>query len=131
MKHFILAVWLVLPLSASAQQESEVDEGFSLVEEGAKLLFRGIIAEMEPAINDFSELADELQPALDMLASEMGPAFLDLIQTLDSVRYYEPPEVLPNGDIIIRRASMRRNTIRPPMTVKASTFSPLLDDAPL
>jgi hypothetical protein len=104
MKHFILAVWLVLPLSASAQQESEVDEGFSLVEEGAKLLFRGIIAEMEPAINDFSELADELQPALDMLASEMGPAFLDLIQTLDSVRYYEPPEVLPNGDIIIRRS---------------------------
>jgi hypothetical protein len=34
----------------------------------------------------------------------MGPAFLDLIQTLDSVRYYERPEILPNGDIIIRRS---------------------------
>jgi hypothetical protein len=74
------------------------------MEEGAKLLFRGIFAEMEPAIDDFSELAEELQPALDMLASEMGPAFLDLIQTLDSVRYYERPEILPNGDIIIRRS---------------------------
>jgi hypothetical protein len=104
MKYLILAACLVLPLSASAQQENEIDEGFSLMEEGAKLLFRGIIADMEPAIDDFSVLADELQPALDMLASEMGPAFLDLIQTLDSVRYYEPPEVLPNGDIIIRRS---------------------------
>jgi hypothetical protein len=58
------------------------------MEEGAKLLFRGIIAEMEPAIDNFSELAEELQPALDMLASEMGPAFLELIQAPDFVRYY-------------------------------------------
>ncbi|AGI66857.1 hypothetical protein OAN307_c11550 [Octadecabacter antarcticus 307] len=104
MKHLILAACLALPLSASAQEEGEIDEGFSLMEEGAKLLFRGIIKEMEPAIDGFSGLAEELEPALDMLASEMGPAFLELIQTLDSVRYYERPVILPNGDIIIRRS---------------------------
>ncbi|MGJ8610445.1 MAG: hypothetical protein ACSHWY_05100 [Octadecabacter sp.] len=110
MKHFILAACLTLPLPAIAQDVesqdgSEMEEGFSLMEEGAKLLFRGIMSEMEPAIDDFAGIAGELQPALDMLASEMGPALLELAQTLDSVRYYEPPEVLPNGDIIIRRRS--------------------------
>jgi len=74
------------------------------MEEGAKLLFRGLMSEMEPAIEDFSELAEGLEPALDLFATQMGPAFLDLMQTLDSVRYYDAPEVLPNGDIIIRRS---------------------------
>jgi hypothetical protein len=104
MKHFILAACLAFPLSASAQEEGEIEEGFSLMEEGAKLLFRSIFAEMEPAIDGFSGLAEELEPALEMLASEMGPALLELIQTLDSVRYYERPEILPNGDVIIRRS---------------------------
>ena len=74
------------------------------MEEGAKLLFRGIMSEMEPAIDDFAGLAGELEPALELLATEMGPALMELIQTLDSVRYYERPEILPNGDIIIRRS---------------------------
>lgn len=104
MKHIILAACLALPMPALAQDEGEMSEGFSLMEEGARLLFRGIMNEMEPAIEDFGALAQELEPALDMLASEMGPAMLELFKTLDSVRYYEAPEVLPNGDIIIRRS---------------------------
>lgn len=93
-----------MPLPAMAQDEGEIEEGFSLMEEGARLLFRGILSEMGPAMEDFSAMAAELEPALEMLASEMGPALLELMQTLDSVRFYEPPEVLPNGDIIIRRS---------------------------
>ena len=104
MKHIVLATCLALPAPLFAQEEGEIEEGFSLMEEGAKLLFRGIMTEMEPAIDDFSGLAGELEPALEMLASEMGPALLELVQTLDSVRYYEAPEILPNGDIIIRRS---------------------------
>lgn len=104
MKHLILISCLVLPIPAIAQEEGEMEEGFSLMEEGAKLLFRGIMSEMEPAIEGLSDMAGELEPALGLLASEMGPALMDLIQTLDSVRYYERPEVLPNGDIIIRRS---------------------------
>ena len=41
---------------------------------------------------------------MDFLATEMGPALLKMMRTLDSVRYYEAPEILPNGDIIIRRS---------------------------
>ncbi|MCF2871948.1 hypothetical protein L0664_12790 [Octadecabacter sp. G9-8] len=104
MKHLILIACLALPLPAVAQDEGDVEEGFSLIEEGAKLLFRGIITGMEPAIDDFAGLAQDLEPALDLLATEMGPALMELMQTLDSIRYYERPEILPNGDIIIRRS---------------------------
>ncbi|HCP81956.1 MAG TPA: hypothetical protein DIT67_10325 [Octadecabacter sp.] len=104
MKHLILAALIAIPVPSLAQDEGEIEEGFSLMEEGAKLLFRGIMSEMEPAIDDFTGLAGELEPALELLATEMGPALMELIQTLDSVRYYERPEILPNGDIIIRRS---------------------------
>ncbi len=104
MKHLILAAFLTLPMPAFAQDNAEQEEGFSLMEEGAKLLFRGLMDEMEPALDGFSGLASELEPALEMLATEMGPALLEMIQNLDSVRYYEKPEILPNGDIIIRRS---------------------------
>ncbi len=104
MKHLILAALIAFPVPALAQEEGEIEEGFSLMEEGAKLLFRGIMNDMEPAIDDFTDLAGELEPALELLATEMGPALMELIQTLDSVRYYERPEILPNGDIIIRRS---------------------------
>ncbi len=107
MKHaLILTAALLLPFSATAQSEEsgEIDEGFSLIEEGAKLLFRGILSEMEPAIEEFSTLGEEVAPTLQMLATEMGPALIELFETLDDLRHYEPPEILPNGDVIIRRS---------------------------
>ena len=63
MKHaFILTFALSLTLSialsfaAHAQEDTdEIEDGFSLMEEGAKLLFRGILNEMEPALDEFSE----------------------------------------------------------------------------
>ncbi|MEL6957594.1 MAG: hypothetical protein AAGL89_01425 [Pseudomonadota bacterium] len=108
MKHLGLIAVLALPMPLAAQEAAEedgqIEEGFSLMEEGARLLFRGLMDEMEPAIDEFSGMAEELEPALEMLASEMGPALMELMRTLDSVRYYEAPEILPNGDIIIRRS---------------------------
>lgn len=107
MKHVLFAGLIALsPLQLAAQseaEEGEIGEGFSLMEEGARLMFRGIMREMQPAIEDFEGMAKEIQPALEMLASEMGPALMELMRKLDNVRYYEAPEVLPNGDIIIRR----------------------------
>lgn len=74
---------LAPPVFAEETPEAEGDlsdmrEGFSLLEEGTRLLLRGLLSEMEPALRD-------LQGAL---------------RDLDA---YHPPEVLPNGDIIIRR----------------------------
>jgi hypothetical protein len=85
MRHAIaLTLCLGLAAPAAAQDAgteggaTDMDEGFSLLEEGTRLLLRGLMTEMEPALR-------ELQGAL---------------QNLDA---YHPPEVLPNGDILIRR----------------------------
>ena len=77
------ALCLALAASPAFPQEeggstTDMEEGFSLLEEGTKLLLRGLLSEMEPALR-------ELEGAL---------------RELDA---YHPPEVLPNGDIIIRR----------------------------
>lgn len=70
----------------------EVSEGLNLMEEGAKLLLRGLMTEMEPALNDLQGLADQ-----------MGPAFEELQGMIGDFTNYHAPEVMPNGDIIIRR----------------------------
>lgn len=104
MKRFTLtlaaALIATLPLHA---QETEEEDGFSLMEEGAKLFFRGIMEEMEPAMDDLRGLADEMQPALREFVEEMGPALADLLGKIDDLNAYFPPEMLPNGDIILRR----------------------------
>lgn len=82
---------------------SQTEEGLSLMERGAQLFFRGLLTEMEPAIEEFRGLADEIEPALRELAQEMGPALKRLSELVDDFGNYEPPEILPNGDIIIRR----------------------------
>ena len=65
-------------LPVMAEEKGEMSEGFDLLSEGTKLLLRGLMSEMEPA---FRELED----------------------ALDNLHAYHPPEILPNGDIIIRR----------------------------
>ncbi|WP_096786567.1 AAA+ family ATPase [Rhodobacter sp. CZR27] len=99
MKRYVAPLALCLLLApAQAQEtpapdpEADVEEGFSLLNEGAKLLFRGLMDEMEPAIRDMGEAMGELQPALR-----------DLLAKVDDLRNYEAPERLPNGDILIRR----------------------------
>ena len=113
MKQIVLAGLIALaPLTAAAQSDTdpseragpdEIGEGFSLMEEGAQMMMRGLLREMDPAMEDVADMARKIGPALDMLASEMGPALIDLMGKLDAARHYTAPEVLPNGDIIIRR----------------------------
>lgn len=81
-------------------EDREIKEGFDLIEEGAKLLLRGLTDEIEPLMED---LAIEMEPKLRAFAEDLMPMleeFSDLIGDLD---LYHPPEKLPNGDIILRR----------------------------
>lgn len=91
------------PLAAQETAPGEVDEGFDLMEEGAKLLLRGLLNEMDPAIEELRGLADEIGPQMQLFAEEMGPAFAELMAQMDDWTHYAAPEILPNGDIIIRR----------------------------
>ena len=46
----------------------------------------------------FQELMDQMRPAIDELAET-----LEVLEQIDSLEHYERPEILENGDIIIRR----------------------------
>jgi hypothetical protein len=107
MKHLALIPLLVcLSAQPALTQEAEVpgdEDGFSLMEEGARLFMRGIMSEMEPALDEMRKTVDELGPAFAEFAQAIGPAFAELLDTVDDIRNYDAPEILPNGDIIIRR----------------------------
>lgn len=100
MKRIVLIV--SLGLSAPAYAE-ESDEGMSLMERGAQLLMEGLMQEMEPALDDLKALADEFGPALESFSAQMGPALRGLLAEVEDWSVYHPPEMLDNGDIIIRR----------------------------
>ena len=80
---------LILPIALlaapAAAQDGGVEEGFGLMERGMDLMLRGLIDDMGPAIAD-------AQGTLRVLEDVLG--------NLDE---YETPEILPNGDVLIRR----------------------------
>lgn len=101
---------LILALAAAplAAQEAETpEEGRRLMEEGARLFFRGILSDLDPALRELEGMAEELGPEVRDFAREMGPALADLMERVEDWSAYHPPEMLPNGDIILRRKEER------------------------
>jgi len=49
------------------------------------------------------ELSEGTQEFFESWVDELGPLLNSLRDKVDDLGEYEPPEVLPNGDIIIRR----------------------------
>lgn len=96
------ALTLILLTSPVHAQEEE-DGGVTLMERGAQMFLEGILKEMEPAIEDLSDLAEDLRPALRNFAAEMGPKLNEILEQVEDWSAYQAPEILPNGDIIIRR----------------------------
>jgi len=100
MKHIIYSVVL---LGALAQPALAEEEGPSLMERGAQLFIEGFMREMEPALKDFQGMAEDMEPALRQFMTEIGPGFMDLLGQIEDLSAYHAPEILPNGDIIIRK----------------------------
>lgn len=81
MKHLILISAVALsPFSASAQ-EAETPFGFG---------------ELAPLAENFKDLFEDF-------AKDMLPLMEQLSDKMSDLHTYEAPEVLPNGDILIRR----------------------------
>ena len=80
------------PVYAQQSPAPPAEEGWSLMERGAKLLFDGLMSEMEPALDDMGRALAQMEPALR-----------DLVTMLGDIRFYHAPEKQPNGDILIRR----------------------------
>ena len=98
MKAFLYPLALGLCLTPALAQDKapvppgEVQDGFSLMEEGARLLFKGLMSSMEPAMDDVGRALTQMEPALRDLMALMG-----------DIGNYHAPEMLENGDIFIRR----------------------------
>lgn len=103
-KYIFMLAMIAAPVTAQEQSAPDEESGFSLMEEGARMMMRGLMSEMEPAIDGLRDTIDEMGPAFAEFAQSIGPAFAALLEQVDDLRYYEAPEFLPNGDIIIRRA---------------------------
>lgn len=73
------------------------------MEEGARLFLRGMMEEAEPAMKELQRLVEDMEPAMRQFVQEMGPALNELLGKVDDLSNYHPPEMLPNGDIIMRR----------------------------
>ena len=93
----------LLASPVSAQEEAPSEGGLSLMERGAQMFMDGILDEMEPAFEGMEGLAERLAPSLRNFAREMGPKLSEILESVDDWNAYQAPEMLPNGDIIIRR----------------------------
>jgi hypothetical protein len=97
----IAPVCATLTFAPLAAQEAPPEEDFGgkLIEEGAKLLLRGLMSEAEPMLDDMGRALNEMEPFL----REMGPKLMVLVDLMGDAENYEVPERMPNGDILIRR----------------------------
>lgn len=89
MKRFaplILAIALATPVIAQEEEDtSELFKRFEQLSDDAQSMLKGWV--------------EDLGPKLD----ELGPAMEDLAERLGEMSTYHAPEVLENGDILIRR----------------------------
>lgn len=85
MRHILFAISLAFAPHAALADDSDVGRGLSMLEEGVGLMLQGLLSEIEPRLSQLEEALGELNA-------------------------YHPPEILPNGDILIRR----RTPVEPP-----------------
>lgn len=101
MRHLLstaaLCVALNAPLSAE-EQNPELEEGLGLLDQGVRLMMRGLLEEFDPLVEDAERMGEALLPMLESFQSELSGL-------MGSIDLYHAPEMLPNGDIIIRRKS--------------------------
>lgn len=94
---------LCVALAVSPVFAEEDKDGLSLMEEGAMLFLKGLQWQVEPTLEDLGAMAEEFGPALKSFTEEMGPALGSLLGEVEDWSAYHPPEILDNGDIVIRR----------------------------
>ncbi|MBE1294959.1 hypothetical protein [Phycobacter azelaicus] len=108
MKQFACISALCLTcLAAPVAAEKAEDGGKGLMEKGAEMFWEGLRQEMGPALEDLQAFAEsfasEVGPSMREFLAQMGPALAEIASEVEDWSRYEMPEILPNGDIIIRR----------------------------
>ena len=101
MRQYIASI-VVMTLGAfpvAADSES----GRTLMERGVELFMEGLRDEMAPTIENLQGFAEQAGPSMRSFLQEMGPAFAEVLSKVEDWTLYHPPEMLPNGDIILRK----------------------------
>lgn len=98
-KVFVFISFLVLMAMPVNGQD---DDGSSMMDRGMREFFEGLLLEMEPAFDDMRAFLEQ-----------MGPALQEILKDVQDWSAYEPPEVLENGDIIIRRKPPKEDEAKP------------------
>lgn len=99
----------VMPVAAQDEtlpppaEGPSTDEGLSLMERGARMFLEGMRREMAPALQDLQSMVETMGPAMQDFLRDMGPALADVLNRVGDLSAYQAPELLPNGDIIMRR----------------------------
>ncbi|MEM7614143.1 MAG: AAA+ family ATPase [Pseudomonadota bacterium] len=92
MKQLVVILLFALPLPALAQEDAPDEPLLPFLEDFAE--------RTEELMRDFME---DMTPEMERLMAEVMPRLQSLTDALGGLSAYEMPEVLPNGDIIIRR----------------------------
>lgn len=95
----ILSAALALPATAQEADEPGIRDGLGMLSEGSRLILEGLMGEMRPFVED-----------------QMIPLLQDLNGMIDDMSAYHAPEILPNGDILIRRRVEPEDTPDAPET---------------
>jgi hypothetical protein len=103
MKHIVALSLLALtatPVLAQEVPPPALPENSAKISEGSRLLLEGLMGELGPLFDDMAQfgadLGAEIAPFVDTLRNQLGDAF-------EGLNAYHPPEILPNGDIILRK----------------------------
>lgn len=98
---FLLAAAVcVLPVSPAAAQD---EDGRGLIDRGARMFLDGLRQELDPAMRDLRDFFQDTGPSMRSFVQEMGPALRSMMDEVKDWSVYEAPEMLPNGDIVMRR----------------------------
>ena len=101
----VFATVPLVPAPAFAQ-EAQAEQEFSLWDWGMSWFGGTLPQDLAPALGDLQALADKFGPAV-------APALEKLTSLADDMTNYELPEMLENGDILIRRKP-EAPTVAPP-----------------
>ena len=102
-RYAAVALAALLLSAPAARAQDETDEGMSMMERGAQMFFDGLRSEMQPALDELRTMAEEMGPALREFVETMGPALAEVLGEVEDLSTYHAPEMLPNGDIIMRK----------------------------
>ncbi|MEM8730861.1 MAG: hypothetical protein AAGF79_13170 [Pseudomonadota bacterium] len=91
---------LATPVGAQTDWSSDL---FDRAPGGLEGLLDELLDGMDEALGTLEYWAETFGPSFQSFLTEMGPGLADLMDEVEDWAAYETPELLPNGDIIIRK----------------------------